>query len=262
MNTAGTLASASLEGLVARGKRRGGIRALSAAVCGAPAIPAQDPEQGEWEEDDTERQEEEEKEGGWEDVAHPTVALPRSGRGGSGGNPIVVSLEGDGVPVPAPRRRTAYSKADRETALAVHRSHLLCLLGRGLTLAAAADEPEVAALALSLPPVEVAEGLRDPGAASAESLIPAVAWFRDTFGVVRPEAAADVTLTAAAVGGGGVEAATARLVRAAEERRGAADDLVALFVALLQVHGLRARAVGALHPSPISPAGASSLDAS
>ncbi|GFR39970.1 hypothetical protein Agub_g516, partial [Astrephomene gubernaculifera] len=54
---------------------------------------------------------------------------------------------------PQKRIRRAITKREREAAAAVHRCHVLCLVGRALLLDWAAEQPEVQATALSvLPP--------------------------------------------------------------------------------------------------------------
>jgi hypothetical protein len=97
-------------------------------------------------EEEGEGDDEEEQEGGL------TITLQRDGSeegaaGGKGkGKPRGGSAAAGGV------KRRGVNKADREQAQMVHRSHLLCLLGRGLMHDAAASDPLLQAQLLSLLP--------------------------------------------------------------------------------------------------------------
>jgi hypothetical protein len=158
-------------------------------------------------------------------------------------------------------------KVDRLRARVVHRSHLLCLLGRGLALEAAARDPLLQAQLLSLvqpgPAAKLHEGQAGAGGAtpavSLRGVRQQLSWLRQAFrllpaggGAAGP--APDPVL-AACLATGGVAAVAAQLRDAVQARRCGGEQLAALFAALLRAQGAAVRLVCALHASPLRPTG-------
>ena len=241
-----------------------GPSAFAAAACGAPCVVVEDNDAAQRPDSDAEAAG---WDGSWEDVgsdedgeealaatAGPlshadealTVDVSRAGKGAAGGA--------------APKRLT-FTKVDRETARLVHRSHLLCLLGRGLLYDAAADDATLQAVLLSLTPPDLASLLATPGGCAPSSLTAALGWFRGCFtlaaaSALQPPAGDEDEIAAAVARARGVEAVATQLLAAVERRCGSAEELVALFAALLRAHGARARSVRFLDPSSLKPGGA------
>eukprot|EP00873_Tetraselmis_striata_P007720 jgi/Tetstr1/427984/TSEL_018057.t1 len=151
--------------------------------------------------------------------------------------------------VSAERGAKQASAAERQL---VRRARLLCLLARGRLLDAGADDPVLQASLLSLLPREVADAVDSRAGLSAEDLAPVVAWFRRTFQQV-PLGSAEQLASEVAEEGDATKPGAAvhrALVAAAAARRGSAEELAGVAVALLRGLGCVVRLVAVLEPSP------------
>ena len=256
-------------------------------------VSVQDGDDEDWE--DAWQDEEGEEE--WEDagVGGAAGATTASAAGdseeddGEGGGLTITFDKGDTAGDRGKRRRPASSggeggarrgvtKADRERAALVHRSHLLCLLARGQLFDGAASDPLLQAQLLSLVPPGPAAKLQIGGTAAAadgsssssssaacslQGLHQQLAWFRRHFklaalgcGAAAPSGQGDL-VTAALHGTRGLEGAGAALQAAVERRVAAgAEEYAALFAALLRAQGAAVRLMVALSPSSLRPTGA------
>ncbi|PSC69590.1 DNA repair complementing XP-C cells-like protein [Micractinium conductrix] len=253
-------------------------------------VSVQDGDDEDWE--DAWQDEEGEEE--WEDagVGGAAGATTASAAGdseeddGEGGGLTITFDKGDTAGDRGKRRRPASSggeggarrgvtKADRERAALVHRSHLLCLLARGQLFDGAASDPLLQAQLLSLVPPGPAAKLQIGGTAAAadgsssssssaacslQGLHQQLAWFRRHFklaalgcGAAAPSGQGDL-VTAALHGTRGLEGAGAALQAAVERRVAAgAEEYAALFAALLRAQGAAVRLMVALSPSSLRP---------
>lgn len=198
----------------------------------------------------------------WEDAAGLVAGTPSGDvefelqRGGS---------RGEGTPGDR-KKRAAITKADRQYAMLLHQANLLFLLGRGLLFDRAADDPLLQATMLSLAgdaPLPV-DPCGSPGT-PIEALQPLAAWFRGEFRATPPateeaELPDDLSMELPRRGRSGNAAGLppllARLQEAVEKREGTAEELAALFVALLRAAGCLTRLVRALQPLPVRPGAA------
>ena len=227
------------------------------------------------EEGEGDDEEEQEEEGGL------TITLQRDGSeegtaGGKGkGKPRGGSAAAGGV------KRRGVNKADREQAQMVHRSHLLCLLGRGLMHDAAASDPLLQAQLLSLLPDAAAawlhhnsgDGTGGGGSGcSMAGLRAQLKWFRSVFKLQpgslqqqqqqqkqqEDKASANRTsdpVLAALLSTRGLQGLVGELQEAVQQRSGTCEQLVTLFAALLRAQGATVRSVRALDPSSLKPTG-------
>lgn len=174
------------------------------------------------------------------------------------------------------------SKADRFEARLVHRSTLLCQLARGLLHDAAADDPLLQSLLLSMVPQDRMLRLDAGGgtaggvgaAVSTQGLHQQLSWFRETFSLSREpassggsgEGGADLLVNAFRTSRGS-EGLAAELAAAVQEAAAAkrerrrvvvrsAELYATLFAALLRAQGAAVRLVAALTPAPLRPTGA------
>lgn len=172
------------------------------------------------------------------------------------------------------------SKADRWEARLVHRSALLCQLARGLLHDAAADDPLLQSLLLSMAPPDRMLKLDAGGgtaggvgaAVSTRGLHQQLSWFRETFALPRDLASSSTSsgeedpLVAAFRCSRGLEGLVAELVAAAQEAAAAkrersrvvvrsAELYCTLFAALLRAQGAAVRLVAALTPASLKPTG-------
>ena len=130
------------------------------------------------------------------------------------------------------RRSQTFTKQDRMVCLEIHRTHLLFLLARGLSLSSAADDLLLQSVALSLVPATV--DLKDP-----REVVQVV---RDCFGgALKP-----VTGDPEGVDGNVVE----RLEKGTELN---VEQMVVLSAALLRGIGIPTRIMWALEPIPLRP---------
>ena len=141
----------------------------------------------------------------------------------------------------------------------VHRTHALCLLARALAFDAAADDGEVAALALSELPREAhppppAERMGGLDAAQLDTL---VAWFGGMFTVPQNAAPDAPPRNGGAAVTPGVAGAAAALRGALCRHMGTAEEVSALFVALCRALAVPARTAHALLPVALKPDAAS-----
>jgi len=269
--------------------------AAAAPVCGAPAVAAEekqeipdkddnkDPsnnneaidltqqqqeaiklDQGSGSEDDWEDVEEESKD--QNELSPSKKKQSRQGitihLGGKGGGAGVINEDDEEGPT-GNRRRQAFTKEDRETARLVHRSHLLCLLGRGLLYDAAADDPLLQATAFSLLPSSLVE-LITKGVSSVdeqaqqEALEGATKWFRMNFTLLKtsslqPPAENEDEIGAAIAQAKGLEGLSSQLLLVVEKRCGTAEELSTIFAALFRCVGCLIRTVRLLEPSSLKP---------
>ncbi|GAB4822170.1 hypothetical protein N2152v2_009216 [Parachlorella kessleri] len=215
----------------------------------------------------------------WEDVAggdqkqpgqagepllDPALAVDRRGDGSSQGLTIVLHQEHQRAVL---KRGRSFTKADRERAALVHRCHLLCLLGRGLLLDAAASQPLLQALLLSLVPPDVGDHLRQEPGQHQAALDPVVGWFKAGFRLAISSTTGAGSsneglgcgqdeIDEALQGARGVDGLVEHLQQVVERRCGTVEELGALFVAVLRAHGFVVRLVRSLHPIPLKPADA------
>jgi hypothetical protein len=257
-------------GKARRRRSKAGIAALQAELaspaaasapqaCGAPAAAADEALVT----DDAQSSGAAAWDGDWEDVGSEGSGPPSAAGAGGGGAGVSISLPADGgQPATTPKapRRTAFTKEDREAARLVHRAHLLCLLARGLLYDAAADDPTLLAVLLSLTPPDVADLLSGAAGCAPAGLSAAMAWFRREFrlapgGALQPPTRGEDELAAAVARARGAEGVAQQLREAVERRCGDAETLAALFAAALRAHGVRARTVRLLEPSSLKPGG-------
>ena len=225
----------------------------------------------------------------WEEVPAGSPSAPRTTEdgeqetGGTEGLTIVLNRDGSeaaegsqggkaGVSGSSARRR-GVTKADRERAQLVHRSHLLCLLARAQALDAAASDPLLQAQLLSLVPQGPAAKLHEgaaggstatavgAGGCSLAGLHQQVQWFKTTFKLLPPTASSSSSqgtpdpVLAALLAPSGPQAWLQQLGEALEQRAGAAEQLIGLFAALLRGQGALVRTVRVLEPSSLRPTG-------
>ena len=168
----------------------------------------------------------------WEDVEEEQV-----GDGASGAGVVVALSREDAVPDSEPkkkRRGPTFTKQDRALCLEIHRTHLLFLLARGLTLSGAADDSTLQSVALSLVPGDV-------DVSDTQALLQLV---REGFrGAVR------------AVVGDPEGFQGNVLARLAEGTDVNGEQLAVLSAALLRGAGVPARIVWAMDPAPLRPEG-------
>ncbi len=166
----------------------------------------------------------------WEDVEEEQV-----GDGASGAGVVVALSREDAVPDSEPkkkRRGPTFTKQDRALCLEIHRTHLLFLLARGLTLSGAADDSTLQSVALSLVPGDV-------DVSDTQALLQLV---REGFrGAVR------------AVVGDPEGFQGNVLARLAEGTDVNGEQLAVLSAALLRGAGVPARIVWAMDPAPLRP---------
>ena len=168
---------------------------------------------------------------------------------------------------PQPLRRA--TAGDKLFAQLAHQAQLLCLLARAVAFDTAADEPEVAALVLSLLPPKSLAALTAPPAGRGwrEEEVEALSGaFAAVFLHVRPDEASAPALARSRGGAHAAApslplAARAALTLALARKNGGAEELSALFAALCRARGVPARTAHCLCPQPLKP-DASSLDAS
>jgi hypothetical protein len=154
-------------------------------TCGAPAAPGESPMRNEpklngGEMDDSRIGQDEQQEFAWEDVADEQVKNVVLGAT----NEIAISLD---VPGPAPTERDGkhpkrVTKKERELAQLIHRTHLLCLLGRGMFLDKVANDPLIQASVSSLLPQHLIFSSNIEGSPSDENRACALLhWFHCEF---------------------------------------------------------------------------------
>ncbi|KAL4458322.1 hypothetical protein ABPG75_013187 [Micractinium tetrahymenae] len=177
--------------------------------------------------------------------------------------------------------RRGVSKADRFEARLVHRTALLCQLARGLLHDAAADDPLLQSLLLSMVPQDRLLKLDAGGgtaggigtAVSTQGLHQQLSWFRETFALPREPPSCgcgssgtgqEDLLVAAFRGSKGLDSLVAELVAAVQEAAAAkrersrvvvrsAEHYCTLFAALLRAQGAAVRLVCALTPGSLKP---------
>lgn len=160
------------------------------------------------------------------------------------------------------QKRRSFTKADREAARLVHRSHLLCLLGRGLLYDQAADDALLQAAAVSLVPPDLATQLAAEFEATSlvdnalNTLNSVLEWYRAEFKlakVLKPTGSSN-DIEAALAAAKGVVAVTERLLEVVHQRQGSSEELAAVFAAVLRAQGCITRTIRLFEPSALSPA--------
>lgn len=267
--------------------------AIAPSVCGAPALLDQDDQttipEGEQEEKHPHHDEDDGM--GWEsedeDDNHlppPPLPLPHLDRS------TVITVDAttvddeEGKPSSASKRkpRITYTKEDKELTKQIHRSHVLCLLGRAMLYDTAADDPTLQALMVSLVPLKILQTLpvvnssdNDNGKDkkrrrehwTVEYAERIVKWFSSEFKlsphtsqqqlaidtIVARNKDNDEIAAALELGEKGVDSIIAQLTTAAEEKRGGGEELVALFVAMMRGLGGLVRSTRVVEPSSLRP---------
>lgn len=209
--------------------------------------------------------------GGGDATAGLTIVLNRDGsEAGEGGK-----AKAGGA-----AKRRGVSRADRDRAAQVHRTHLLCLLARGLAYDAAASDSLLQAQLLSLVPPGPAAKLHTvwggggapastlaAGGCTPQGLRQQLSWFRSEFKLAPSAGPASASqgpgqgpaadpVVAAALGARGQAGVVEGLRAAVEARRGTPEQLAALFAALLRAQGALVRSVRVLEASSLRPTGA------
>lgn len=220
-------------------------RTAAEAVCGAPSqVSAAAAEQkvaqqedqndvdvasgSDWEWEDAAEDEED-----WE-TAEAAVPVSASGVAGS------FDIEAHDKAGSSKARRKGITKEEREMARLLHRTHLLCLLSRGLLFDQAASDPLLQATLLSLDSPQIASLSNPAQGISASALQPLLSWFNQTFQQqskvpVDKSTATDEDFAAPAEGLHGV---LEQLQAVLMSKQGTAEQLQALFVAVCRAQGL------------------------
>lgn len=181
---------------------------------------------------------EEEDEMEWEDGF---IEPPSSSK-----NVVVEFYDSPSTSNPKKKSIRRASAEDKELAELVHKAHLLCLLARGRLVETACNDPLIQGALLSLLPSYLLIEA-DSSKLTANALAPLVKWFHDNFRVdcsdlqERPFPSS--------------------LASALEYRKGTAEEIAALSVALFRALNLTARFVSILDVSSLKPtADGSNLD--
>lgn len=213
------------------------------STCGAPATLEELPNQNEHSEvhDD-------QHEVGWEDVGgeHGGAVQLRDND-----ISIAVDLPEQTLAEPENRKRRV-TKKDRELAQLIHRTHLLCLLGRGLFLDMVANDPIIQALVSSLLPEHLLSPA-DPSSCDENRARSLLHWFHSEFKrSPKPRSSLDTMNES-----NSLRSAQPQVIN--ELRASLLQKLVTveegclLFAALLRSLGYLARIVCVLEPLPLNP---------
>ncbi|KAL0038560.1 hypothetical protein WJX77_010735 [Trebouxia sp. C0004] len=236
-------------------------RAVAEAVCGAPAqgqaaaaeqkAAQQNDEENadlasasDWEWEDAAEEEED-----WETAEADVADMPTVVSGVAGSFDVEATEE----PGPSKLRRKGITKADRETARLLHRTHLLCLLSRGLLYDEGASDPLLQVTMLSLVPPEVIPPSDTCKGVSPPALQPLLSWFQHTFQQLPPAPPRGPDEDDFAGKAGGLDSVTEQLQAVAVAKQGSAEQLQALFVSLCRAQALLVRSVRVLDPMPLNP---------
>ncbi|KAF5181297.1 Dna repair protein rad4 [Thalictrum thalictroides] len=131
------------------------------------------------------------------------------------------------------------SPEDKELAELVHKVHLLCLVARGRLVDRACNDPLIQAALLSLLPSYFLK-IADVPNVTADVVAPLIRWFHENFRVECSDLSE--------------RSFESRLTFALESRRGTAEEVAALSVALFRALNLTARFVSILDVAPLKPA--------
>ncbi|KAL3141472.1 hypothetical protein ABBQ32_005034 [Trebouxia sp. C0010 RCD-2024] len=232
-------------------------RVVADAICGAPAqaLAAAEEQKLAEQEDADGKHQDSASDWEWEDAADgeedwETAEAPVSMSGVTGSFDVEASTEAG----PSRPRRKGITKEDREMARLLHRTHLLCLLSRGLLYDQAASDALLQATMLSLVDPSTRPAMDTPSRLTPASLQPLLAWFHRTFHQLPGPAQASPSDDDALAGvANGVETVAEQLQAAAVARAGTVEQLQALFVALCRGLGLLVRSVRVLDPMPLHP---------
>lgn len=211
-----------------------------------------------------------ESDGEWEEIEAMAVAaddgtVPQEGSGDG----FSVEIEGEAARGGSRRRQRGISKADRAAALLLHRSHLLCLVARGIACSAATADLELQAQLLSCLPNDViqanmfdersgpADGSVTASGADAVSCTERIAtldgvrsalsWFTTTFRLMPGGGTGNGTPL------GAMHGVRRNVVAALHARGGSAESVTLLWIATLRALGYSTRLVQALEPMPARP---------
>ncbi|EPS64981.1 hypothetical protein M569_09796, partial [Genlisea aurea] len=135
-----------------------------------------------------------------------------------------------------PTRRA--SSEEKEIAELVHKTHLLCLLGRGRLMDSACDDPLIQASLLSLVPDHLFKTLQNPKLTSS-CLSQLVGWFRNNFRVRSSNISE--------------RSCHSSLVSLLQTREGTPEAVAGLSVSLFRALNLAARFVSMLDVAPLKP---------
>uniref|UniRef100_A0A7S3QLN5 Uncharacterized protein n=1 Tax=Dunaliella tertiolecta TaxID=3047 RepID=A0A7S3QLN5_DUNTE len=193
----------------------------------------------------------------WEDLpdnAEEVETVDLSGEGLSDEDLVLGAAEDTdkGRQAASGKVRKAITRATREHAAMVHRSCALCLVGRALLYDKALQDEELQATLIShLEPSTSC--LLDPEHETQRAincLLPFLKWFRQHFQIVPPPASQDGSLDDFPYDAPSIHA---QVLRAAQNKLGSQEAVVALFVQLVRSQGVAARFVRLLDGAPLSP---------
>lgn len=171
----------------------------------------------------------------WEDGSNPNLNSESSHPDHINKN---IAIEFDASPGTTKRKPIRRASAEeKQVAELVHRTHLLCLLGRGRLVDSACDDPLIQASLLSLLPAKLLK-LSEVADLTVDALAPLVNWFHSNFHV--RSSSSDRSFHSA-------------LARALETHEGTPEEVAALSVALFRALNLLTRFVSILDAASLKP---------
>ncbi|XP_024980885.1 DNA repair protein RAD4 isoform X4 [Cynara cardunculus var. scolymus] len=171
----------------------------------------------------------------WEDGSNPNLNSESSHPGHINKD---IAIEFDASPGTSKRKSVRRASAEeKQVAELVHRTHLLCLLGRGRLIDSACDDPLIQASLLSLLPAELLNLLKVADL-TVDALGSLVNWFHINFHV--RSSSSDRSFHSA-------------LARALETHEGTPEEVAALSVALFRALNLLTRFVSILDAASLKP---------
>ena len=210
----------------------------SSLQCGAPAVVDRDAvESNEVHKDDVEDE--------WEDVGHaeddeyPTTSAQQGA--------VVVQLEHDATTKPTTKRQ-AFTKEDKYICEMMHRSHILCLIARGLLYDEVADDPWVQAAVMSRIPEELLSECNS----SRILTVPLLENLNNQIHKDLTITSSDESLASLHLNYGKEDVVTKLLDRAGSLTC-TVEESCTLFAALLRNFGYLVRTVHSLEPSALKP---------
>lgn len=229
---------------------------LLSPTCGAPAAAGESPIRNEpkllgGELDNSRTGQDEQQEFGWEDVADEqveNVALRAT-------NEIAIALD---VPRRAPSEEDVkhpkrVTKKERELAQLIHRTHLLCLLGRGMFLDKVANDPLIQASVSSLLPKHLILSSNIEVSPSDENRACAfLRWFHREFNVSNKPYRSNLDAINEMSSPPAETQFVNELRAALLQKSVTVENGCVLFAALLRSLGFLTRIVCVLDPSPLS----------
>ncbi|KAL8246727.1 hypothetical protein R6Q59_007943 [Mikania micrantha] len=171
----------------------------------------------------------------WEDGSNPNLNSERN-------HPYLinkdVTIEFDSSPGTAKRKPIRRASAEeKEVAELVHRTHLLCLIGRGRLIDSACDDPLIQAALLSLLPANLLK-LSESTNITVDALTHIVNWFHSNFHVRISSSERSFLLA---------------LTKALETHEGTPEEVAALSVALFRSLNFSTRFVSILDVASLKP---------